>query len=413
MNLSLYLTNRIVFNQQKGFSRFIIIISLVATILSVATMIVASSMVKGFRYEIANKIYGFWGHIEIRSFETFNGYDDEPIERDAQLENEISAIAEVKHIAKFAMKPCILKTESEIESLVLKGVDENSNQAFSFRIIEGDYITAIDSNASNKVVLSEITANRLHLKTGDKIAVYFAAQINGNTQMLIRNCIISGIYKSGLSDFDKTYALCSLQFIQKINKWADNRITGYEIMLQPGTKEDAIKKVADDIHHGKLSSFLSAKPLSELYPNLFDWLELQKMNEIIIIVLMTIVAMVNLITMLLILILERSRFIGVLKTIGARTILISKIFVYQSAYIVAFGVVLGNVLGLSICFLQKYFHFIKLDEETYFVSFAPVYFDWLYIMMISIAVFAVSVLTLLLPTFVISSIKPSKVLRFS
>jgi lipoprotein-releasing system permease protein len=413
MNLSLYLTNRIVFNQQKGFSRFIIIISLIATILSLATMIVASSMVKGFRYEIANKIYGFWGHIEIRSFETYNGYDDEPIEQDNQLLNDIASIHHVKHIASFALKPCILKTENEIESLVLKGVDERSNQAFSFTILDGEYITSADSSAINKIVLSQITANRLHLKTGDKIAVYFAAQINGNTQLLIRNCVISGIYKSGLSDFDKTYALCSLHFLQKINKWSNDRITGYEIILKPGTNEQVIKDVAEEIHKNKLSSFLSAKPLSELYPNLFDWLELQKMNEFIIVLLMTIVAMVNLITMLLILILERSKFIGILKTIGARTIVITKIFVYQSAYIVAVGILIGNILGIGICLLQKYFHIITLDEETYFVSYAPIYFDWLYIIFISILVFAIAMLTLLLPTFLISSIKPSKVLRFS
>jgi lipoprotein-releasing system permease protein len=183
--------------------------------------------------------------------------------------------------------------------------------------------------------------------------------------------------------------------------------------LKPGTNEQVIKDVAEEIHKNKLSSFLSAKPLSELYPNLFDWLELQKMNEFIIVLLMTIVAMVNLITMLLILILERSKFIGILKTIGARTIVITKIFVYQSAYIVAVGILIGNILGIGICLLQKYFHIITLDEETYFVSYAPIYFDWLYIIFISILVFAIAMLTLLLPTFLISSIKPSKVLRFS
>ncbi len=413
MNLALFLTNRIVFNQQKGFSRFIVIISLIATILSVATMIIASSMVKGFRYEIANKIYGFWGHIEIRSFETFNGYDDEPIDRDIQLEESIKALPGVQNLVRFALKPCILKTENEIESLVLKGVDEKSSEVFSFSIIEGTYRTAQDTTNVNYIVLSEITAKRLGLKVGDKLTVYFASQINESTQLLVRNCVISGLYKSGLSDFDKIYALCSLNLIQKVNKWSTSKQTGYEVLLKQGTTDSKIKSTAQYINENILSSYLSAKSLSELYPNLFDWLELQKGNETIIIILMTIVAIVNLSTMLLILILERSRFIGIMKAIGARTKFITKLFVIQATYIVAFGIVIGNAVGIGICLLEKYLQFIRLDEETYFVSYAPIHFDWLYIILISVSMFIVSIATLLIPTFIISNIQPSKVLRFS
>jgi lipoprotein-releasing system permease protein len=162
-----------------------------------------------------------------------------------------------------------------------------------------------------------------------------------------------------------------------------------------------------------LNSFMAAKPLRDLYPTLFDWLELQKMNELIIILLMTIVAIVNLITMLLILILERSRFVGIMKALGARTSFISKLFIIQSAYVVAFGVLLGNIFGITICLLQRYFQFIRLDEETYFVSYAPIYFDWFYIATISISVFVIAVVTLVIPTIIISNIKPSRVLRFS
>lgn len=413
MNLSLYITNRIVFNQRRGFSRFIIIISLVATVLSVATMIISSSMVKGFRYEIANKIYGFWGHIEIRSFETFNGYEDEPLVYDQKLEANIRAIPDVVHVSRFALKPCILKTENEIESLILKGVDDKSTGAYAVKIMEGEHRTQPDSSGANFIVLSELTARRLGLKVGNKITIYFAAEINGNTQLLIRKCTISGIYKSGLSDFDKTYALCSLDFIQKMNKWGADLSTGYEVFMKPGVTEDQVSQASESLHYNTLNSFMAAKPLRDLYPTLFDWLELQKMNELIIIILMTIVAIVNLITMLLILILERSRFVGIMKALGARTSLISKLFIIQSAYVVAFGVLLGNIFGITICLLQKYFQFIRLDEETYFVSYAPIYFDWFYIATISLSVFVIAVVTLLIPTIIISNIKPSRVLRFS
>lgn len=413
MNVSYYIAKRLVFHQQRGFSRFIIIISLVATLLSVATMIVSSSMVKGFRHEIANKIYGFWGHIQIRSFETFNGYDDEPLAYDATLVQTIKSLDEVQSTGAFALKPCILKTENEIESLILKGVDEQAAHHSSVTIIEGMLDVKTDTSGTYKLVISQQTALRLQLKTGDKITVYFAANINGNTQLLIRNAYISGIYKSGLTDFDKIYALCSLNFIQRVNKWPENRITGYEVFLKKNIGEKEIKRVASSIHENNISTFLSAKALSDLYPNLFDWLELQKTNEIIIIILMTLVAIVNLITMLLILILERARFIGLLKSIGARTTTITRIFIYQSAYVVLFGIFLGNILGIGICLIQQYTHFIKLDEETYFVSYAPIYFDWIYILLINVTVFVVSLLTLLLPALVISSIQPSKVLRFS
>jgi lipoprotein-releasing system permease protein len=279
--------------------------------------------------------------------------------------------------------------------------------------MEGEHRTQPDSSGANFIVLSELTARRLGLKLGNKITIYFAAEINGNTQLLIRKCTISGIYKSGLSDFDKTYALCSLDFIQKMNKWGADLSTGYEVFMKPGVTEDQVSQASESLHYNTLNSFMAAKPLRDLYPTLFDWLELQKMNELIIILLMTIVAIVNLITMLLILILERSRFVGIMKALGARTSFISKLFIIQSAYVVAFGVLLGNIFGITICLLQRYFQFIRLDEETYFVSYAPIYFDWFYIATISISVFVIAVVTLVIPTIIISNIKPSRVLRFS
>jgi lipoprotein-releasing system permease protein len=269
-----------------------------------------------------------------------------------------------------------------------------------------------DSNIY-KLIVSEQTATRLQLKTGDKISAYFATQINGSSQLLVRNCFITGIYKSGLTDFDKNYALCSLHLLQRINKWPDDRVTGYEIFLDRDVNEDDMEETAKNIHENYISNFLSAKALPDLYPNLFDWLALQKTNELIIIILMTLVAIVNLVTMLLILILERSRFIGVMKALGARTITLTSVFIYQSAYVVLAGMLIGNVLGFSLCLIQHFTHFITLDEETYFVSYAPIYFDWPYILFINVIVFVVAMLTLLLPTFVITKIQPSKVLRFS
>jgi lipoprotein-releasing system permease protein len=198
-----------------------------------------------------------------------------------------------------------------------------------------------------------------------------------------------------------------------MNKWGADLSTGYEVFMKPGVTEDQVSQASESLHYNTLNSFIAAKPLRDLYPTLFDWLELQKMNELIIIILMTVVAIVNLITMLLILILERSRFVGIMKALGARTSFISKLFIIQSAYVVAFGVLLGNIFGITICLLQRYFQFIRLDEETYFVSYAPIYFDWFYIATISISVFVIAVVTLVIPTIIISNIKPSRVLRFS
>jgi len=409
MNLSYFISQRLSAGKQSRFTGFIVRISVIATALSVATMIVSTCMVQGFRYEIANKLYGFWGHIQVRSVVASLGYDDDPINAN-QLAG-LSAVPGIARVQRYAFKPAIIKTNDEIESVVLKGVGEDYDwKTVKEFIVDGKAFTAADTTSPYPVVLSSETANRLKLKVGDKIQLYFASSYSGSVQMNIRVSVVGGIYKTGLADFDKIYALCPLTMIQRLNHWQPMQVTGAEVFVDD---VDDIERLGRSINEEHVDQTLSAKTIRDLYPNLFDWLDLQKTNETIILVLMTLVALVNLMTMLLILILERSNFIGIMKALGGSNGLVRRVFVYQSVYIIGRGLLFGNLFGLLICFLEYRFRFIRLPEDSYFVAYAPVHFDWVFIGLMNAAVFVVSVVVMIVPSWLVSRIAPVKVLRFS
>ena len=376
--------------------------------MSVATMIVSTALVQGFRYEIANKMYGFWGHVQVRSIDATMGYDDDPINV-----NQVSQLADlpgVKRIQRYAFKPAIIKTSEDIESIVLKGVgqDYDWNGVKDF-LVSGSTITAADTTSPYPIVVSAETSKRMNLKVGDKLQLYFASNYAGGVQMNVRVCDVRGVYKTGLADFDQMYALCPLPMIQRLNRWEPVQVSGIELFVNDARKLQEIGKTINEEH---VDQTLAARTIHDMYPNLFDWLNLQKTNETIILVLMTLVALVNLMTMLLILILERSAFIGILKSLGANNGLVRRVFVYQSAYIILRGLLIGNAVGLLICFLQYRYQIVKLPEDSYFVAYAPIHFDWWFIAAMNISVFLVSVLVMIVPSWLVARIAPVKVLRF-
>lgn len=408
MNTEFFIAKRLALGDHKSFSRFIIRIAIVAIALSVAVMIVSTCMVSGFSKEIKERIFGFWGQIHITNFSTNESLETMPIQSEQVLVEKIRNAADVRNIAPFITKAGILKTKTEIEGIALKGVNKEYDwptiQAF---LKAGTILSFKDSVAGKEIMISQSTAKRLKLKVGDKVLVYFirkdlAAPIG-------RKLIVCGIFHTGLEEYDKQYALVDIQLLRALNQWKPNEVAGYEIRLKDMNKMDAFK---DSVYYKYVDQRVNAQTMKEINRNIFEWLDLQKVNEYLILGFMLLVAMLNMITALIILILDRTNMIGILKSLGATNQSITKVFLYNSAYIILNGLFWGNLMGIGLCLVQHYTGFIKLNEENYYLSVAPVYFNLTAILLINAITMIICTLILLLPTQLISRISPMKAIRF-
>jgi lipoprotein-releasing system permease protein len=405
VNVEFFVAGRLFFSKEKTFSKFIVGIATTAVALSVAVMIIAVSLVNGFQKEIAGKVFGYFGQIQISKFGYGQSLEDNPITIQQPFYKNYKTVENVNHLQVFAYKPGILKTSNQIEGIVLKGAGSDFKWNFIEKsLVQGNTLKTTDSVLVNEVMLSNYTAERLNLKADDNVALHFM-----QTPPRVRNMKVAGIYNTGMEEFDKLYALMDIRHIQELNGWNENQIAGFEVFVN---NTDLIDITADEIAYNELGPDLTAQTIMEIRPNIFDWLKLQDMNELIILILMTAVACINMITCLLIIILERSNMIGVLKALGARNWVVRKIFVYNSLYIVGMGLFWGNLFGVGITLLQKHFKFITLDETSYYVKYAPVDFDIATVLMINGSTFLVCFLVLLIPSYLVSRISPVKVLRF-
>lgn len=407
MNTELFITKRLAFDSQKSFSRFIIGIATAAVTLSVTVMIVAVSLVNGFQHEITEKVYGYWGHVIITPFGFGQQYEgDRPVEKGQVDIPYIKNIPGVRHIQGFAYKAGIIKANNSIEGVVLKGVTADFDWSyFEHYLVRGHVFQSGDSVPNRSIVISKITAQRLEIDTGDHIEVHFIENIPR-----VRKLTVTGIYNTGLAEYDERFALVDAGMIQQLNDWDSTEFSGYEIFVD---NKDDIDRVNQDIYYNSLSPEVISQTIMEVNPNIFDWLELQSVNKYVIMGLMVVVAIINMITCLLILILERTNMIGMLKAMGATNQNIQKIFVYYGAYIVGVGLIIGNVLGLGLVAAQHFFGFIVLPEESYYVSVAPVQFSVGWYIAINIGTLLVCTVMLLLPSLLISRISPIKAIRFS
>jgi lipoprotein-releasing system permease protein len=405
MNLPFFIANRLYFSREKSFSKFIAGVAITAVTLSLAVMIIAVSLVNGFQKEISSKVFGYFGQIQVTKFGNSRSMEDNPVSINQIFYKKGNSIENVNHIQVFAYKAGILKTDENIEGIVMKGIGNDFNwDFFEERLTEGKTFELNDSVPSDKIIISKHTANRLLLKTGDKVGVHFM-----QNPPRVRNLTVSGIYNSGMKEFDERYALMDIKHIQTLNNWSADSVMGFEIFLN---NLELLDNTANEINYNELPNDLVAQTIRDIHPNIFDWLELQDMNKLIILILMTIVACINIITCLLIIILERSTMIGIMKTIGATNWNIRMIFIYNALYIVLAGMLLGNIFGIGICMAQMHFKFITLDEVSYYVKYAPVDLNFWNIALINLATFAICFLVLLLPSYLVSRIAPVKVLRF-
>ncbi len=371
-------------------------------------MITSVAIVTGFQQEIRNKVIGFGSHIQISNYDRNSSFEGIPISMNQDFYPCLDTIEGIKHIQVFANKAGIIKTREQIQGVVFKGVGSDYDWSFfEDKIIKGDNFVVNDSVNTNDVIVSKTLAKTLKLDTADALRMYFVSGDQSKTRG--RRFNISGIYETGLEEFDKLFVIGDIGHVRELNYWSDDQIGGFEILLDDFDRIDELTVYI----FNTIGYNLDARSIKELHPQIFDWLNLQDMNVIIILVLMILVAVITMISTLLIMILERTNMIGILKALGARDFSIRKIFLYNSAYIISIGLLWGNVLGIGLCLLQKYTGLIGLPQESYYVNVVPVYLNAWHIILLNIGTIAISILMLIIPSYIITRITPVRAIRFS
>ena len=411
MNLPSFIARRIAFNQQRSFSRFIIRLSIAATVISVAVMIITLSFVNGFQETVSGKVFSFWGHLRVgyRQPMKANIAEEEPIRTNDSLVNSIKAMPHVKTVHPFATKYAILKTSEEMEGVLVKGLDtEYDTTHFRPFMMEGRWIRFNDSTYSREIIVSSATARQINLKLNDRVLIYF---IRPDGTMRPDKLTIVGIYKTGIEQYDKTFAIGDMKLIRRLNSWGDNEIGGYEIFLDNYELMDELSYSI--FENENFPPLWETKTSREIYPEIFDWLDIQDTNQNILIAIMTIIAVINLITCLIILVLERLRMIGILKALGSSNWNVQKVFLYHSAIITLTGIIVGTLFALGLLWLQQTTGFINLPEDAYYMDKASVKILWWQVALVIGGTLLVSTLVLLIPSIIVRRVKPIRAIRFS
>ena len=371
-------------------------------------MIVATAFATGFQNTISQKIFSFWGHIRVQHFELGKSSvaEETPIAKNDTVETILKQNKHIIHINTFATKSAVVERRKEIEGVLIKGVDNNydSTQMNPF-MTQGRWLKFNDSLYSKEIVLSIVTAKQIKATLNDTIKVVFINSNNGSTSY--RKLLVVGIYKTGIEENDKLYAITDIRLIQRINNWDSNQIGGYEVFVDDYKQ---MQTISDNI---KLPIVWNAKSIKEFYPAIFDWLNVQDTNRNIVFVIMSIVAIINLITCLLILVLERVKMVGILKALGTNNATIQTVFLYYAGIISFVGVGIGCFTGVGLCILQQATHIFKMNEENYYVAYAPVEIVWWHIALICVITFILCFAALILPTLLIRKIEPVKAIAFS
>jgi lipoprotein-releasing system permease protein len=373
--------------------------------LGLGVMILSLAIVRGFKQEIRETVRGFSGDMQVVKFDLNNSYENSPFRADPVFVIRAKANHLITKVMPFATKPGIIKANSEIEGVLLKGVDENYDWSFFKKnLLAGKILDFGDTvEAKKELLISQITANRLKLKVGDKILMYFVQE-----PLRRRPFIIRGIFSTGIEDVDKTYVIGDLSLINRLNSWNPDEIGGYEIKVADFDRLDAANEFVDNILPGKLKTLT----VVDTYPTIFAWLGLLDGNTRVVLILMIMVAVINMISALLIMILERTAMIGILKAMGATNWSIQKVFLYNAFYLIGLGLILGNIFGAGLGFLQYKTHLLKLDQASYYMNFVPIQFSWVDMILLNIGTLLICLLVMIGPSMLVTRITPVKAIRF-
>ncbi len=413
MNIELHIAKRLVNagERKKSISGPIVTIAVAGIALGLAVMILAVSIVTGFKKEISNKVIGFGSHIQITNFDSNISFETTPVRTNQPFLPEIRQIPEVRHIQPFATKAGIIRTRDDIQGVVLKGIDQSFDWSFfEQNMTAGRRIELSDTITSNQAVISQTIASLLRLEVGDPFNMFFVQD-----PPRARRFNVSGIYETGLEELDRIFVLADLRHIQRLNDWEDDQVSGFEILLDDFDNLERVTMEVNDLAGYVFTedmSRLRIASISSKYPQFFDWLELLDMNVWVILTLMVIVAGFNMVSGLLILILERTGMIGILKAMGLDNTRLRKIFLYQSAFLIAKGLLWGNLLGVGLSLIQHYTGFIKLDQASYFIATVPINLKMTHLLMLNIGTMVITIVMLIVPSYIIGRIDPDKTIRF-
>lgn len=434
MKVAFFIARRAMQSNKGGYSGFIIRLATIATALGLAVMIISTSMITGFKNQISDKIFGFWGHIHLTDWDANRSiYKSNPFPYDSSLVNQLEQIEAmevelnlfqngersfervatqggVQYLHSFAVLAAVMESKNEHEGLILKGLGADFDWSrFQKYIKAGEVLDATSDTLNQKqILISEQTAARMKLELGDRLRINKIQ--DGRQQSRVFE--VKGFYKTGLEEYDKKFALVNLSTIQSFNNWDSNQIGGYEIFID---ELDDLPILTYEINGQLVSnqSGLHADSIRDKFPRIFEWLDLQDVNKQVILGLMLLVGIINMVTALLILILERTQMIGTLKAMGYTNGKIQQVFLYFSGHILLKGVFWGNVIGIGICLLQKYFEFIKLSEADYYLATAPVEIPIVEVLGLNLLCFVVTMFFLVVPTYLVSKVKPVDALRFT
>lgn len=410
MNLEYFIAKRLITakDYKSSISAPIIKIAISAIAIGIIMMMVSVATGIGLQKKIRDKVSAFNGQIIISNYDNNNSdVTLVPISKKQDFYPNFKSVPEVSHIQAIASKAGIIRTESAFEGIVFKGVgaDYDWNNIKEY-IVEGK-LPDFSKQINEDVIISRFLANRLNLKLGDEFNTFFIKEEQGKLPNSRRFKIV-GIFNSGFQDFDATYIIGDIRHIQRINKWNEDQIGAFEVFVNDFNE---IKTIGNLVYE-KTSSTLDTETIVEKYSYIFDWLQLFDFNIVVILAVMILVATINMVVALLVLILERTQMIGILKSMGANNWSVRKIFLYNAFYLILRGLFWGNLIGISILLIQQHFGIIQLNPENYYVNQAPVYLNWIYILLLNLLTVTVCFLVLLIPSYIITKISPVKAIRF-
>jgi lipoprotein-releasing system permease protein len=413
MNLPYFIAERLIKGRREeaSFSRPINVIAIIGIATGLAVMILAVAILTGFKQQIREKVVGFGSNIQITNFDSNNSYETTPVSDTQKFISKIKEIPGISHLQVFATKAGIIKTDQEIQGVVLKGIGNDFDwRYFKSNMVDGSVFTVSDTGRTDKVIISKRISDMLRLKTGDSFTMLFVQE-----PARWRKFTISGIYETSLEEFDKIYVFCDIGHIKKLNGWKDDEVSGFEIFIHDFDQLDNMTQAVRDAIGYKITeedAKFKVTSIRTKYPQIFDWLNFQDINVIIIILLMLVVAGFNMISGLLILILEKTNMIGILKALGSEDRTIRRVFIYQATYLIAKGLLWGNLIGIGIAYIQLKTGILTLDASSYYIKTVPVNLQLSHIILLNAGTMAAIIVMLLVPSQLISRITPVKAIKY-
>lgn len=410
MNLEYFIAKRLITakGRKSSISAPIIKIAISAIAIGMVMMIVSVATGIGLQQKIRQKVSAFNGHIIITNYEDNQSQVSvTPVSTQQEFYPKFTSVSGINHIQAVASKAGIIRTETAFEGIIYKGVGKDYEWDNIKEYLVSGKIPDVSHNLNQQVLISKYLADRLNLKTGDRFNTFFMKE-NGNGLPNLRVFEITGIYNSGFQEFDSAYIIGDIRHLQRINKWQPDQVGAFEVFVDDFSK---IKEKGEAVYN-QTGSTLDTQTIVEKYYYIFEWLQLFDFNIIVILVIMIVVATINMVVALLVLILERTQMIGILKALGANNWMVRKVFLYNAFYLIVRGLFWGNIIGIGLILAQQYFGIIKLNPENYYVNEAPVYFNWIYIVALNVGTVVICLLVLLIPSYVITKISPVKAIRF-